>query len=98
MRYISIEHLVKALVDARKKASMTQHELGQSLSIPQSYISEIENGKRDLRASTLLEIARTLGYEVMLIPRSHLKEVESVLEGEKEEEQGLYQLTEYDDE
>lgn len=97
MSYISIEHLVKALADARKKASITQHELGKSLMIPQGYISEIENGKRDLRASTLLEIARTLGYEVMLIPRSNLKEVESILENSSEEEKSLYQLAQYED-
>ena len=97
MSYISIEHLVKALADARKKASITQHELGKSLMIPQGYISEIENGKRDLRASTLLEIARTLGYEVMLIPRSNLKEVESILQNSSEEEKSLYQLAQYED-
>jgi transcriptional regulator with XRE-family HTH domain len=53
---------------AREAKGLTQAGLGQRLAQPQSSISRIERGG-DLRLSTLLEVARVLDLEPMLIPK-----------------------------
>jgi DNA-binding Xre family transcriptional regulator len=40
-------------------------------------LSRIENGK-DLRVSTLLDIARTLGLEPMLVPKMYVPSVRAL--------------------
>jgi hypothetical protein len=42
-------------------------------------LSRIENGK-DLRVSTLLDIARTLGLEPMLVPKMYVPSVRALLD------------------
>ena len=59
---------------------MTQAELGRRLGQPQSSISRIERGG-DLRLSTLLEMARTLDLEPMLIPKLYVPAVRTLIEG-----------------
>jgi transcriptional regulator with XRE-family HTH domain len=48
------------------------------LGLPQSHISDIEKGKKDIRLSTLIEIARVLGLELVLIPRELVPAVTSL--------------------
>lgn len=47
--------------------------------MPQGQLSKIENAAVDLRTSSLLEIARALDLEVMLIPRSLVLTVTSLV-------------------
>jgi HTH-type transcriptional regulator/antitoxin HipB len=53
---------------AREEKGLTQAELGVRLGQPQSSVSRVERGG-DVRLSTVLEIARTLELEPMLIPK-----------------------------
>lgn len=53
---------------AREEKGLTQTELGIRLGQPQSSVSRLERGG-DVRLSTVLEIARTLELEPMLIPK-----------------------------
>lgn len=47
--------------------------------MPQSHLSAIESGKTDPRTSTLIEIARQLDHELILVPRKLLPAVTALL-------------------
>jgi HTH-type transcriptional regulator / antitoxin HipB len=53
---------------ARDSKGLTQADLGSRIGQPQSAVSRIERGG-DLRVSTLLEMARVLEMEPILIPK-----------------------------
>lgn len=46
--------------------------------MPQSHISKIESGKVDIKASSLVEIARALDLEFMLVPRNLVPTIEAL--------------------
>lgn len=54
-------HLRELLIEARKKAGLTQVELAQKLSRPQSFVSKYELGERRLDVVEFLEVAKALG-------------------------------------
>ena len=64
---------------AREAKGFTQSDLGRRLGQPQSSVSRIERGG-DLRLSTLLEMARILDLEPMLIPKHLLPAVQALIE------------------
>ena len=86
--------LVKVLVRARQARGLSQRALGERLSVPQSHISKIERGKTDLRLSSLIEMARHLDLEVVLVPRQILPALRAITEGETADENYLYRLSE----
>jgi transcriptional regulator with XRE-family HTH domain len=53
--------LRELLIEARKKAGLTQVELAQKLSRPQSFVSKYELGERRLDVVEFLEVAGALG-------------------------------------
>ena len=53
---------------AREAKGLTQSDLGRRIGQPQSAISRIERGA-DIRLSTLLELARVLELEPILVPK-----------------------------
>ncbi|HEY7155413.1 MAG TPA: helix-turn-helix transcriptional regulator [Gemmataceae bacterium] len=53
------------LVEARKKARMTQAELAVRLGRKQSYVSKFERGERRLDIVEFLEIAEVLAIDVL---------------------------------
>lgn len=73
-----IEYLAKALKKAREDKKLSQRALSRRVGIPQAQISKIENAAVDLKTSTLIELARALDLEVMLVPRKHVPAVTSV--------------------
>ncbi|HIA54790.1 MAG TPA: XRE family transcriptional regulator [Candidatus Melainabacteria bacterium] len=92
----NIKPFIDSLVNERKKQMMSQSKLGRSLHLPQSYISQIENGHRDSRFSVILDIARVLGLEIVLVPRQVLPAVESIIRqfngSDGEQEESAYQF------
>jgi transcriptional regulator with XRE-family HTH domain len=62
--------LIRDLAKARHQLGITQTELARKLGLKQAYISEIENGIRDSRLSLIMDLARVLGFELMLVPRN----------------------------
>jgi hypothetical protein len=58
-----------------------------------------ENGAVDLKLSSLIELARTLGLEVMLVPRKLVPAVEMLARGggAKEPQRPAYGFAEDDD-
>ena len=76
-----IEHIAQILRKARKSKALSQRALSNKLGIPQSHISHIENSMVDLKTSTLIELARSLDLELMLIPRPLINTVKKICVG-----------------
>lgn len=56
--------------DARKKARITQAELARRIGSDRAYISRIESGKIEPKASTLYRIMTALGFQIEFTPAS----------------------------
>ncbi len=63
---------------ARVSKGLTQSDLGSRIGQPQSAVSRIERGG-DLRVSTLLEMARVLEMEPVLVPKHLVPAVHALL-------------------
>ncbi|PXW68081.1 helix-turn-helix protein [Blastomonas natatoria] len=74
-----IEEIAASIREARIAKALTQKELGLRVGLPQSHISKIEKGTVDLKLSSLVEIARALELEIMLVPRKALPAVEGAV-------------------
>jgi transcriptional regulator with XRE-family HTH domain len=55
------QELLKALIEARKSASVTQQDLANRLGKPQSFVSKYEHGERRLDVIEFLVIAHVIG-------------------------------------
>jgi transcriptional regulator with XRE-family HTH domain len=51
-----------AIIEARKKAGLTQAALAARLGRPQSFVSKYEGGERRLDVVEFLEVARAVGF------------------------------------
>ena len=69
MRTNFLPDLARAIRLQRNRKGISQVELGERLKMPQSQIARIEAGERDIRLSTLAQIARALDLEPMLVPK-----------------------------
>ncbi len=92
-----IPKLTNVLAEARKSRAWSQRQLAAKLEMKQSQISDIESGKRDVRISTFMEIARRLGLELILVPRRMLPAVSYLVQSgeaassQDEEETSMYE-------
>ena len=68
------------MVKARKLAGVSQRVLSDRTGIQQSQISKIENGSVDPRLSTMTELARALGLEIMVVPQKSIPLFKSMSE------------------
>ena len=75
--YQTVE-FVKVLAQARQQKGLTQKALAARLGIPQSHISNIERGKTDLRLSSLIDFARELDLEVVLVHKKYVPAIRSI--------------------
>lgn len=89
--------LIATLKAARLQKELTQQSLAQKMEVPQSYISKIEGGRVNLQLSNFIEIARHLDLEVMLIPRSALSAVKSMISEKESEPKPAYRLENEED-
>lgn len=55
--------LQKMLIDARKRAGLTQAQLAEELGKSQSFVAKCENGERRIDVIELLEWARVLNCD-----------------------------------
>jgi transcriptional regulator with XRE-family HTH domain len=69
----------QSLVQLRQARGWSQSELGRQVGLPQVHISGIETGKVVPRFNTLLELVRVLGYDLLLVPRSLVPAVQSLI-------------------
>jgi len=70
---------VTVLVDARRRASLTQQVLAHRLKKPQSFVSKYERGERRLDIPEFLAITRALGCTSTQL----LRRIETVIYGER---------------
>ncbi len=54
----------------RRRANLTQNELGVETSLRQATISKLEAGETNVRLGTLLDIIIALGLEIVIRPRT----------------------------
>lgn len=78
IRYLPILQALKA---RRIEKRWSQRDLAQKIGTPQSHLSKIESGLTDPRLCSLIELARTLELELMLIPRSLAPAVRAIVRG-----------------
>jgi transcriptional regulator with XRE-family HTH domain len=83
---------VAALARSRRDRGLSQKALGARLGLPQSHISKIEAGRTDLRLSSLIEFARQLDLELVLVPRKYLPAIRSIIASPSDDSQYLYRL------
>jgi transcriptional regulator with XRE-family HTH domain len=72
--------------NARAKRGWGQRELGAEVGLPQPHISAIESGEIVPRFDTLLDIVRVLDQDLVLVPRSLVPAVQSLIRAQKEPE------------
>ena len=53
----------------REQNNLTQQELSDRLGVKKSYLSRIENGRADIRLSTLAKILGCMGFDIVAMPR-----------------------------
>lgn len=74
----TVQQLALQLRDLRKDRAISQRELAERIGLTQTQVSRFEGGRADLRLSSLVEISRGLGVEVMLVPRRRVPAVEAL--------------------
>jgi len=57
---------------ARESAGVSQRELALRLNLPQSYVSKIERGERQLQVLEFIEVCRKIGIEPHTFLRNYL--------------------------
>jgi transcriptional regulator with XRE-family HTH domain len=65
---------------ARLAAGLSQEQIARRANISRPRYRDIETGAAAARATTLVNIARALGMEMMLIPQAMVPAVQSMLE------------------
>ncbi len=94
----SLQTIAQALKAARKKNGLSQRQLSAKVGLPQSHISKIEKGAVDLQASSLIQLARVLNLELMLVPRPFILAVKTLIKPNEEKGQiPAYRLEEGDE-
>ena len=83
------QSLFSNLLEARHRKKLTQTELSRLLGLPQSYISQVEQGKHDIKTSTLTAWARVLDLELMLIPRQQVPAVSYLIHAGSSDQQTI---------
>ncbi len=92
------DDLREHLKDARAKRGWGQRELGVQVGLPQPHISAIESGEIVPRFDTLLDLVRVLDLDLLLVPRSLVPAVQSLIRSQKEPESVEKPLYAADDE
>jgi transcriptional regulator with XRE-family HTH domain len=77
----SRETLGTQLGKIRRSRRVSQHELAAKLGIAGPNLSRIEHGA-DFRVSTLLDLARALRLEPVLVPKEHVPAVRAIIDAE----------------
>lgn len=67
---IIVSNILDELQNARKATALTHDMLAQRAGVSRMTVQRTEAGKIDPRLSTLLALARTLGMDLMLVPKS----------------------------
>ena len=61
------EEIIKATIEVRKSAKLTQQELSELSGIVQPSIAKIENFTRTPQYTTLMRVLRPMGYTIKVV-------------------------------
>ena len=75
----SMTQLTEELEKARKASGLSQEALATQAGLSRMTVQRIESGQIDPRLSTLLEMARVLGLELMPVPASLRPQLEDLV-------------------
>jgi DNA-binding XRE family transcriptional regulator len=75
-----MSEIVAELVRARIAAGLTQDTLATQAGISRMTLQRMEAGKNDPRLSTLLVLARTLGMDMMMVPKDLRPDLENFVQ------------------
>jgi len=78
--------ILKQLKIARQEKGLKQSEFGKKIGLPQSHVSKIERGETDPRLSTVVDMARIVDRELILVPRRLVPVIRSMMEGGNNQE------------
>ncbi|WFU60050.1 helix-turn-helix transcriptional regulator [Bradyrhizobium pachyrhizi] len=90
------QQLGRLLRDARKQAGLTQQQVAERAGISRPRYRDIEQGDAAARATTLINVARALGMELMLIPQAMVPGVNALLRPSADEDRPAF-TTDMDD-
>jgi len=76
---VEVEHIGKAIKQAREAKGLSQRALAKNSGIPQSHISKIETVGVDITLGSLLALTRALDLEPVLVPRKLIPAVRSII-------------------
>ncbi len=96
----AIERISTALRRARNVQGLSQRRLAEQVGMTQAQISRIEQALSDPRLSTVVELARALNLELVLVPRQLLPAVRALERqkaGDGDQALPLYRLEGDDD-
>jgi len=78
----------RALIQARERRGWSQRDLASRLGVGQRHISGIESGKIVPRYDTILEIVRMLDRDLIMVPRSLVPFVQSLIRDHLKDQPG----------
>ena len=64
---------------ARKEAGASQRAVSARSGVAQSHLSQIERGRVDFSVETMVQLARALDLEPMLVPKKYIPAVTSIV-------------------
>jgi transcriptional regulator with XRE-family HTH domain len=70
-----LAQLREILVDTRKRAGLTQHQLAERLGKPQSFVAKYERGERRIDVIEFLKIVRAMGADPAAVFRTLIRRV-----------------------
>ncbi|CAN7768391.1 XRE family transcriptional regulator [Ensifer sp. NM-2] len=79
MRSEALLEIGRLLKTKRKGLGLTQEQVAEMAGISRPRYREIETGSAAARTTTLINIARALGLEIMLIPQAIVPAVDALL-------------------
>jgi transcriptional regulator with XRE-family HTH domain len=80
------EELRLRIKEARRKRAWSQRDLAARTGLPQPHVSGIESGDTVPRFDTLLDIVRVLDLDLLLVPRTLVPAVQSLIRAQEEPE------------
>jgi len=94
-----LQPLMSTLAAARRQKRLSQADAGKKSGVGQAHWSRIESGSIDVRLSSMIDITRALGLELMLVPKEYVPAVKALIHqgaeaDEFEEDQAAYSIEE----
>jgi transcriptional regulator with XRE-family HTH domain len=74
------EHITRQLRAAREGQKVSQRELSARSGLTQSHISQIERGTMEPGLGSLVDVARALDLEIVLVPKKLMPAIGNILE------------------